>query len=118
MHIDMKLNFKHILADLGFGGVSHLYWTRKTNMPYNIYTNKYACIDLQEPYEIYFGRKHKVNQEESTPKCDTKGCPNYIKIQINTWMRKESKQQMIDYKTHQHMKCDIKTNQINTTNDR
>ena len=46
--------------------------TRKTSMPYNICTSKYACIDLQEPNEIQFGRKHKVNQEESTPKCDTK----------------------------------------------
>ena len=26
--------------------------------------------------------------------------------------------QMIDSKTYQHMKCDIKKNQINTTNDR
>ena len=33
--------------------------------------------------------KHQVNQEESTPKCDTKkGCPSYIKIQINIWLRK------------------------------
>ena len=50
-----------------------------------MYTCKYACIDLQEPHKIQFGQKHQVNQREDTPKCDTKGCPNYVKIQINTW---------------------------------
>ena len=41
-------------------------------MPYNIYVREYTCKVFQEPNEIQFGRKHQVNQEESTPKCDTK----------------------------------------------
>ena len=42
-------------------------------MPYNIYIfREYTCKDFQEPNEIQFGRKHQVNQDESTPKCDTK----------------------------------------------
>ena len=53
-------------------------------MPYNIYIREYTCKVFQEPNEMQFGQKHQVNQEESTPKCDKKGCPNYIKIQINT----------------------------------
>ena len=42
-------------------------------MPYNIYIlENYTCKVFQEPNEIQFGRKQQVNQEESTPKCDTK----------------------------------------------
>ena len=62
MHIDMKLNFMHILADLGFGGVSPIYGTRKTNMPYNIYNGEYTCKVFQEPNDIQIGWKHQVNQ--------------------------------------------------------
>ena len=40
------------------------------------------------------------------------------KIQINTWLRKKSNQHMIDSKTHQHMKCDIKRYRIKATHDR
>ena len=73
MHIDVILNFMHILADLGFGGVFPIYiGSRKTCMPYNIYVKEYTCKVFQEPNEIQFGRKHQINQEESTPKCDTK----------------------------------------------
>ena len=84
----MKLNFIYILADLGFGGVTPIYGTRKTNMPYNIYIKGYTYKVFQEPNEIQFGQKHQVKQEESTPSVTKKGCPNYIKIQINTWLRK------------------------------
>ena len=61
----MKLNFMHILADLGFGGVSPIYWIKKDQHAKKyiyIYIREYACIDLQEPNEIQFGRKHQVNQ--------------------------------------------------------
>ena len=30
VHIDMKLNFMHILADLGFGGVYPIYWIKES----------------------------------------------------------------------------------------
>ena len=46
--------------------------TRKTNMPYNIYIRENTCKVFQEPTEIQFGQKNQVNQEEGTPKCDTK----------------------------------------------
>jgi hypothetical protein len=54
-----------------------------------IYTwSKYACQDLQEPKEDTIWTKYKEYQE-GTPKCDMQeNCPNYIKTQINTWLRK------------------------------
>ena len=38
MHIDMKLNFMHILADLGFGGVYPIYWIKENKhaTPYRL----------------------------------------------------------------------------------
>ena len=43
VHIDMKLNFMHILADLGFGGDYHIYWIKEIKHAI-IYTwNNYAC---------------------------------------------------------------------------
>ena len=84
-----------------------------------IYIREYTCKVFQEPNEIQFGRKHQVNQEESTPKCDTKRLskiyqnPNQHMIEKN-----KSNQHMIDSKTHQHMKCDIKRNRIKVTHDR
>ena len=86
-------------------------------MPYKIHISEYACKDLQEPKEIQIGQKHQVNQKAHQG-VTRNGRPNYIEIQINKRLRKESKQQMIDSKTHQHMRCEIKRNQINTTNDR
>ena len=53
-------------------------------MPYNIKVKGYTYKVFQDPNEIQFGQKHQVNQEESTRECDTKGCPSYIKLQINT----------------------------------
>ena len=41
-------------------------------MPYNIYVKGYTHKVFLESKEIQFGGKHQVNQEESTPKCDTK----------------------------------------------
>ena len=35
----MKLNFMHILADLGFGGVSPIYWIKKDKNAKSIYIN-------------------------------------------------------------------------------
>ena len=91
--------------------------TRKTNMPYNIYIREYICKVFQEPNEIQFGRKHQVNQEESTPKCDTKRLSKLYQNPNQHMIEEKSNQQMIDSKTHQHMKCDIKRNQIKPTHD-
>ena len=60
-------------------------------MPYNLYVKGYTYKAFQDPNETQFGQKHQVNPEVRTQGCDTKGCPNYIKLQINTWLRKESK---------------------------
>ena len=40
MHIDMKLNFMHILADLGFGGVYPIYWKQERQTCHIIYMLK------------------------------------------------------------------------------
>ena len=72
-------------------------------MTYNTYIREYTCKVYQEPNEIQFGQKHQVNQEESTPKCDTKRLSKLYQNQ---------NQHMIDSKTHQHMKWDINRNQI------
>ena len=45
----MKLNFMHILANLGFDGVSPIYWIKKSSMPYNIHIVDMHVQDLQEP---------------------------------------------------------------------
>ena len=72
VHIDMKLNFMHILADQDSVEYPLQIGTRKTNMPYNIYIKGYTYKVFQEPNQIQFGQKHQVNLEESTPECDTK----------------------------------------------
>ena len=100
----MKLNFMHILAYLGFGGVYPIYWNEKDkNMPYNIYNSEYACKDFREPNEIQFGQKHKVNQE-GTPKCHKKWLSNLYQNPNQHIIEDKSIQHMIDSKTHQHMK--------------
>ena len=87
-------------------------------MPYNIYIREYAYIDLQEPNKIQFGQKHQVNQEESSPKCDTKRLSKLYQNPNQHMIEEESNQHMTDSKTHQHMKCDINRNRIKTTHDR
>ena len=57
--------------------------------------------------------KHHVNLEEGTQKCDTK---RLSKLYQNQHMiENKSKQQMIDSKTHQHMKCEINRNRTKAT---
>ena len=92
--------------------------TRKTNMPNNIYIGEYTCKVFQEPNAIQFGRKHQVNQEESTPKCDAKRLSKLYQNPNQHMIEERSNQHMIDSKTHQHMKCDINGNRIKTTHDR
>ena len=75
---------------------------------------------------MQFGQKYHENQE-STPRCDKKWSsklyqnPNQQMIEEKSnqqMIEEKSNQQMIDSITHQHKRCDIKRNQINTTNDR
>ena len=87
-------------------------------MLYNIYVKGYTYKAFQDPNETQFGQKHQVNQEESTPRCDTKRLSKLYQNPNQHMIEEKSNQQMIDSKTRQHMKCDIKRNQINTTNDR
>jgi len=46
VHIDMKLNFMHILADLGFVGVYPIYWNKESKHAIRYTYSKYACIKL------------------------------------------------------------------------
>jgi len=39
----MKLNFMHILADLGFGGVSPIYWNKEGRHAIKYISSDYAC---------------------------------------------------------------------------
>jgi hypothetical protein len=43
MHIDMKLNFMHILADLGFIRVYPIYWIKERKAWHIYVVSKYAC---------------------------------------------------------------------------
>ena len=94
VHMDMKLNFMHILADLGFGGVYPIYWIKEGKHAI-IYTwSKYACQDLQEPNEDTIWTQYQEYQE-GTPKCDMQeNCPNYVETQINTLLRKIPKEEI------------------------
>ena len=56
--------------------------------------------------------KHQLNQEENTPKCDTKSLSKLYQNPNQHMIEETSNQHMIDFKTHQHMKCDINRSQI------
>ena len=58
--------------------------TRKTSIPYNIYVKGYTYKAVQDPNETQFGQKHQVTKKRAHQGVTQKGCPNYIKIQINT----------------------------------
>ena len=94
MHIDMKLNFMHILANLGYGGVSLIYWSKESKHAIKYTWSKYACTRLSRTKRDTSWIKYQLNQV-GTQKCDkTKSCPKYIK---------EANQHMIDNKPNQHM---------------
>ena len=80
MHIDMKLNFMHILAKLGFDGVNPIYWIKESKACHGIYiywVNMHAQ-DFHEPREDIIWTK-TPSKPRSTQKCNTiKGFPNYI----------------------------------------
>ena len=46
MHIDMKLNFMHILAKLGFDGVYPIYWIKESKHAIGYIYSKYAWTRL------------------------------------------------------------------------
>ena len=73
--------------------------SKKASIPKNIYKVNMHAQDFQEPKGDTIWTKHQANQE-GTQRCDTEGCPNYIK---------EPNQHMIDSKV-QH-KNFMKTNE-------
>ena len=80
----MKLNFTHILADLGFVGVYPIYWNKESKHAIRYTYSKYACIKLSRTKGDTIWTKHQVNHE-STHKCDTIKVVQIIsKNQINT----------------------------------
>ena len=75
----MKLNFMHILAKLGFGGVYPIYWNKESKHAIRYTYSKYACTRLPRTKRDTNWTKHQLNQE-ITHKCDKKkNCPNCIK---------------------------------------
>jgi hypothetical protein len=59
----MKLNFMHILADLGFDGAFPIYLIKESkNMPYNIHLVNMHAQDFLEPKEIQFGQNTKKDK--------------------------------------------------------
>ena len=58
------------------------------------------------------------SKPKGTPRCDKKWSSKLYRNPNQQMIEEKSNQQMIDSITHQHMRCDIKRNQINTTNDR
>ena len=53
----MKLNFMHILADLGFGGVCPIYWDKKDKHAIIKQISSRACKDFLVPNKRQFGQK-------------------------------------------------------------
>ena len=56
--IDVKLNFMHILADLGFGGVFPIYWNKKDK-----HATKYI---LENIHANTFKNQTRYNLDENT----------------------------------------------------
>ena len=67
VHIDMKFNFMHNLAKIGFGGVSPIYWIKEVKHTI-IYTfNKYAYSRLSTTK-----RRYSLNKTSVKPRRHTK----------------------------------------------
>ena len=77
MHIDMKLNFMHIVADLGFCGVSPIYWHKERKHAINWKCSRYACLWPLITTQGYNLDKYQENKEG----------PNYIKDPNQNWFR-------------------------------
>ena len=66
MHIDMKLNFMHILADLGFGGVYPIYWIKE-----NKHAKTYILVNMHAK-TFKSQTRHKLDKPPSNPRNHTK----------------------------------------------
>ena len=78
MHIDMKLNFMHILAKLGFDGVYTIYWIKESKACHKIYWVNMHTQDFQEPKENIIWTK-TLSKQRNTQECNTINVyPNYI----------------------------------------
>ena len=67
MHIDMKLNFMHILADLGFHGVTPIYWHKEIKHAIKWICSRYACIWPLITKWVYNLDKYQENKEGKDP---------------------------------------------------
>ena len=66
MHINMKLNIMHILADLGFGGVSPIYWSKKGKPDIKYTCSRYACLRPSRPKQRHNLDKTSRKQRKHT----------------------------------------------------
>ena len=66
MHIDMKLNFMHILADLGFGGVYPIYWIKESK-----HAITYRWVNMHAK-TFKSQTRHKLDKTPSKPRKHTK----------------------------------------------
>ena len=58
--MDMKLNFMHILADLGFDGVYPIYWIKESKACHSIYIEEICMHNtFKNQEEIQFGQNTK-----------------------------------------------------------
>ena len=116
MHIDMKLNFMHILADLGFDGVYPICWIKESK-----HAKTYTLINMQAKTFKSQTRhnldKHQVNQE-GTQKCNNKKNVQIIsRIQINTWFKTNRNQPKDDSKAQQPKTRDTNWNRLERIHD-
>ena len=67
MHIDVKLNFMHILADLGFGGVYPIYWIKESK-----HATTYTLVNMHaETFKNQM--RHNLDKTSRKPR-------SYIKV--------------------------------------
>ena len=97
MHIDVKLNFMHILADLGFGGVYPIYWIKESKhaKTYTLVNMHAKTFQNQTRYNLdktpSKPRRHtKVWQDVGLSKLyqRSKPTPDLKQRGINTWLRR------------------------------
>ena len=69
MHIDMKLNFMHILADLGFGGVYPIYWIKESK-----HAKTYTIVNMHAK-TFKSQTRHNLDKTPSKPRRHTKVWP-------------------------------------------
>ena len=116
MHIDMKLNFMHILADLGFGGISPIHWIKKDKHA----IKKYVIVSMHaKTFENQM--RYTLDKTPSKPRGHTKVwhkevVQNMSKIKsthdwgqiksTNDWFQNTSTHEVIDInrnRIEQHM---------------